>query len=101
MSEKKEQKEIKVEIQLDEEIAQGIYSNLVVANHNDSEFVLDFIFVQPQVPRAKVRSRVVTSPKHVKRMVLALQENLRRYEEAFGEVELGPAGPNQPEGKYH
>jgi len=57
-------KEIKLEIQLDEDVAQGVYSNLAVVNHSDSEFILDFIFVQPQAPRAKVRSRVITSPSH-------------------------------------
>lgn len=79
--------EMKLEIQLDEELAQGVYANLAVVNHTDTEFVLDFIFVQPQAPRAKVRSRVVTSPKHFKRLLQAWQENLRIYEERFGPVE--------------
>ena len=61
MSEK-QTKEVKLEIQVDEEIARGIYANLAVVNHSDAEFTLDFIFVQPQAPRAKVRSRVITSP---------------------------------------
>ena len=61
MEEKKPQ-EVKLEIQLDEEMAQGAYVNLAVVNHNDSEFVVDLIFVQPQAPRAKVRSRVILSP---------------------------------------
>lgn len=79
MSEPKNPKnaELKLEIQLDEELAQGVYANLAVVNHTDTEFVLDFIFVQPQAPRAKVRSRVVTSPKHFKRLLQAWQENLR------------------------
>lgn len=79
--------EMKLEIQLDEELAQGVYANLGVVNHTETEFVLDFIFVQPQAPRAKVRSRVVTSPKHFKRLLQAWQENLRIYEERFGPVE--------------
>ena len=92
-------KEIKLEIQLDDEMAQGAYANLAVVNHNDTEFVFDFIFVQPQAPRAKVRSRVITSPRHAKRLLLALQENLARYEKTFGPIE--PAAQRVDEGHYH
>ena len=94
-------KEIKLEIQLDEETAQGVYVNLAVVNHNDSEFVLDFIFVQPQAPRAKVRSRVITSPSHAKRMLLALQENVARYEKLFGAIEPAVQRVDDAEGHYH
>ncbi len=90
MSEKKNQ-EIKIEIQVDEEVGQGVYANLAVVNHTDAEFILDFIFVQPQAPKAKVRSRVITSPRHVKRLISALQENLTRYESQFGRVDGNPA----------
>lgn len=102
MSEKKEQ-EVKLEIQLDEETAQGVYANLGVVNHNDAEFILDFIFVQPQAPRAKVRSRVITSPRHVKRLLLALEENVRKYEQKFGPIDPGPkeAAPPAVGGNYH
>lgn len=92
-------KEVKLEIQLDEESAQGMYANLAVINHTDTEFTLDFIFVQPQAPRAKVRSRIITSPRHAKRLLLALQENLARYEKAFGPIE--PAQQRIDEGHYH
>lgn len=94
-------KEVKLEIQLDEETAQGVYVNLAVVNHNDSEFTLDFIFVQPQAPRAKVRSRVITSPRHVKRLLLALQENLARYERTFGPVEPAVQHVDDTDGHYH
>ena len=94
-------REIKLEIQLDDETAQGVYCNLAVVNHNDTEFTLDFIFVQPQAPRAKVRSRVVTSPRHVKRLLLALQENLARYEQTFGPVEPAAQRIGEPDGHYH
>lgn len=93
--------EIKLEIQLDEETAQGVYVNLAVVNHNDSEFVLDFIFVQPQAPSAKVRSRVITSPGHAKRMLLALQENVARYEKHFGAIEPAVQRVDETEGQYH
>jgi hypothetical protein len=85
MSEKQEP--MKLEIQLDEEMAQGVYANLAAVNHTDAEFVLDFIFVQPHAPRAKVRSRVVTSPRHARRLLAALEENIRRYEQRFGPIE--------------
>lgn len=102
MSEKKEQ-DVKLEIQLDEETAQGVYANLAVVNHSDAEFTLDFIFVQPQATRAKVRSRVITSPRHVKRLLMALEENVRRYEQTFGPIDLGPSVTMPPavEGNYH
>jgi hypothetical protein len=94
-------KEVKLEIQLDEETAQGVYCNLAVVNHNDTEFCLDFIFVQPQAPRAKVRCRVLTSPRHVKRLLLALQENLARYERMFGPVEPAVQHVDEADGHYH
>lgn len=97
----KQPKEVKLEIQVDEEIAQGVYANLAVVNHSDAEFTLDFIFVQPQAPRAKVRSRVITSPKHVKRLLLALQDNLKKYEKQFGTIEIGPLESGPRAGDYH
>lgn len=100
MSEK-QPKEVKLEIQVDEEVAQGVYANLAVVNHSDAEFTLDFIFVQPQAPRAKVRSRVITSPKHVKRLLMALEDNLKKYEEQFGAVDIGSADDAPQAGKYH
>ncbi len=99
MEEKKSQ-EVKLEIQLDEEMAQGAYVNLAVVNHNDSEFVVDLIFVQPQTPRAKVRSRVILSPQHAKRFVAALQENINRYEQNFGEI-TPVQQPVADAGHYH
>jgi len=99
MSEKKPA-DRKLEIQLDEETAQGVYANLAMVNHTDAEFTIDFIFVQPQAPKAKVRSRVVTSPRHLKRLIGALQENLRRYEQLHGPVAAAPA-PQTDDANYH
>ena len=92
-NDKTAQKEVKVEIQIDDDIAQGIYTNLAAINHSDNEFIFDFIFLQPQPPKAKVRSRLILSPKHAKRFLNALQENIRRYEDKFGKIEEsnGPA----------
>ncbi len=80
----------KLQLQIDEDIAQGVYANLVVINHAENEFVLDFSFVQPTNGRAKVRARVISSPRHTKRLLNALQKNVERYEERFGLIELGP-----------
>ena len=100
MEEKKPQ-EVKLEIQLDEDVAQGAYVNLAVVNHNETEFVVDFIFVQPQAPRAKVRSRVVMSPQHAKRFVTALEDNIMRYEQTFGEIKSAQQVINESDGHYH
>lgn len=80
----------KLQVQIDDDVSQGVYSNLVLLNHTENEFVLDFAFIQPSNGRAKVRTRVISSPRHTKRLLLALQKNLERYEERFGRVELGP-----------
>lgn len=82
-----DKQEIQLQIQLDEDMAQGMYVNMAMVNHNETEFTIDFIFVQPQQPKAKVRARVITSPKHMKRLVLAMQDNVRRFEEKFGKIE--------------
>lgn len=100
MSETKKPIEIKLQIKLDEAIAQGSYTNLAIVNHSETEFVIDFMFVQPQSPQARVNSRIVTSPRHAKRLLRALEENLRRYEQTFGSVELSDQLP-EPVGDYH
>jgi hypothetical protein len=86
-----------IQIDIDEATAQGTYANLVFINHTDAEFVLDFVFVQPGVPRARVRSRIISSPRHAKRMLRALESNIARYEQVFGKIEeVGPAPPIEP-----
>lgn len=87
MTEKKKQ-DMKLEIQIDDETSQGVYINLAAVNHNEAEFVIDFIFAQPQAPMAKVRSRIITSPQHAKRLVSTLHDNLLRYESQYGEIKM-------------
>lgn len=89
MQEEKKQSEIKIEI--DEQTANGIYSNLALITHSENEFILDFIFFQPQNGKAKVRSRIITSPAHVKRMVEALKDNIAKYEAKFGQIKQPPS----------
>jgi hypothetical protein len=80
----------KLQVQIDDDVSHGVYSNLVLLNHTENEFVLDFAFIQPSTGRAKVRTRVISSPRHTKRLLLALQKNLERYEERYGRIELSP-----------
>jgi hypothetical protein len=86
----------KIQIQIDDDVAQGTYTNLVLINHNENEFVLDFAFLQPGTPRAKVRARMISSPRHTKRLLLALQKNVERFEERFGAIELSDAEDTGP-----
>jgi len=93
MAEKKKQAQINIE--LPEEIAEGVYSNLAIISHSQSEFVVDFIRLVPNVPKAKVKSRVILTPGHAKRLHRALSENLKKYEEQFGTV-VESSIPNLP-----
>ncbi len=81
-----------LQLELDPEVAQGVYSNLAMIIHSHSEFVLDFASMMPGLQKAKVKSRVVMAPEHAKRLLAALQENVMRYEQEFGKIEI----PNQP-----
>jgi len=80
------EQEGQINIELDENTAEGIYSNLAIINHSASEFVLDFVCIMPGVPKAKVKSRIVLTPQHAKRLVKALAENVHRFEAAHGEI---------------
>jgi len=83
-----------LQIELDETTAQGAYCNLVFLNHNDAEFTFDFVYVQPGSPRARVRSRIIVSPRHAKRFLRALENNIAHYEQVFGKIAEGP--PSDP-----
>lgn len=77
-----------LQIELSQEIAEGIYANLAVITHSSAEVVMDFIRVLPGVPKANVKSRIVLAPEHAKRLMLALQDNISKYEQAFGPIRL-------------
>lgn len=81
----------KFQIELPAEIAQGEYANLAIITHSSSDFVVDFARLLPGVPKAQVKSRVILAPEHAKRLLLALQENIVRYEREYGPIKL----PNQ------
>ncbi|HHP7237327.1 DUF3467 domain-containing protein [Longibacter sp.] len=82
-------------IEIDEETAEGTYANLVMVSHTPEEFVIDFIRMVPGVPKAKVKHRVLVTPSHAKRILAALEENVERYENAHGEIDP-PDRPDRP-----
>jgi hypothetical protein len=75
-----------INIELDESVAEGTYSNLAIINHSVSEFIVDFINIMPGVPKAKVKSRIILTPQHAKRLTKALLDNISRFENANGEI---------------
>ena len=79
MEKKNEQKQ-KINIELDEKVAEGTYSNLAIINHSVSEFVIDFISVMPGSPKNKVKSRIIITPQHAKKLAKALNDNINRFE---------------------
>jgi hypothetical protein len=83
-----QQNENQLNIELSEEIAEGIYSNLAIITHSSSEFVLDFIKVMPGVPKAKVKSRIILTPEHAKRLLTALEDNLEKFETVNGRIKI-------------
>ena len=96
-------KKMGLEFDLDEQVAQGHYSNLAIISHSTSEFILDFATVLPGLPKAKVKSRLVLTPEHAKRLLLSLQENITRYESNVGKIHIpqhqSPAEPFGPKGE--
>ncbi len=97
MEEKKENKN-QINIELKEEIAQGIYSNLAIITHSSSEFVVDFVRIMPGIPKANVQSRIILTPEHAKRLLLALKDNLAKFEALHGPIKdvEGGGGPQIP-----
>ncbi len=85
--------QVQIQLNIDDAMAQGLYVNMAMLNHNETEFVIDFIYVQPQVPKATVRARVINSPKHMKRLLAALQDNVAKYEAQFGKIDVSGPWP--------
>jgi hypothetical protein len=86
MDNQKEHKSNQLNIELSEQEAEGIYSNLVMISHSPEEFILDFIRVMPGVAKAKVKSRIIITPQHARRLLNALQDNIERYEVSYGPI---------------
>ena len=89
-------KEVKLDIELSEDIAEGIYSNLAIINHSASEFVIDYIALMPGRPKAKVKSRIILTPQHAKRLLKALADNIKKFEKAHGEIKDYDKHPSIP-----
>lgn len=85
-----------INIELSEETAEGVYANLAMIAHSSSEFVIDFIRLMPGVPKAKVKSRIVITPEHAKRLLSALEDNINKFEKAFGDIKSVEETPKFP-----
>ena len=84
--------DVPLQLQIDDDVANGHYVNMAMVNHSETEFTLDFVHVHPQPPRAKVRSRIILNPKHVKRLLKVLQDGVAQYEQRFGPIDLSEDG---------
>ncbi|MBQ3260137.1 MAG: DUF3467 domain-containing protein [Alistipes sp.] len=94
-----EMKQVGIDLELDEATAQGHYSNLAIISHSASELVIDFAAILPGVPKAKVKSRIILTPEHAKRLLLSLQDNITRYESNMGQIKFRQ--PEQPNGNFN
>jgi Protein of unknown function (DUF3467) len=86
MKEEKNEIEQQINVEISEDMAEGIYTNLAMIAHSNSEFIIDFIRIMPGVPKAKVKSRVILTPEHAVRLLGALQDNIRKYEDSYGDI---------------
>lgn len=89
---------VQIQIELDPVTANGVFVNSALVNHTETEFTLDLLYIQPQAPKATVRARAITTPKHMKRLLHAIQDNLAKYEARFGTIDLGDAPQFPPPG---
>jgi hypothetical protein len=88
MEDDKKKNQNQLNIELNDEVAQGIYSNLAIITHSTSEFIVDFVRVMPGVPKAGVKSRIILTPEHAKRLLIALQDNVNKFEAQHGTINL-------------
>lgn len=83
--------ENKLSINLTPEMAEGVYANLAIISHSSSEFILDFVRMMPGVKQANVKSRIILTPEHAKKLLFALQDNVSKYESQFGKIQINGA----------
>ncbi len=86
---KEQAKKHKIKIEIDDAVGQGEYVNFAVVTHSIAEFIMDFIRVLPGIPKSKVKSRIVISPIHAKTFMLALQDNIKKFEDKYGVIKIG------------
>lgn len=83
-----EQQKNQLNIELSAEVAEGIYSNLAIISHSTSEFIVDFIRIMPGAPKANVKSRIILTPEHAKRLLFAMQDNIAKFEAQQGKINI-------------
>ena len=86
--ERESKKKQQIKIELDENVGQGEYANFAVVTHSPAEFVMDYIRVLPGMTKSKVKSRIIMAPMHAKTLMMALQDNIKKYENKFGEIKI-------------
>ncbi len=96
MEDDKKNNQNQINIELSEEMAEGIYSNLAIITHSHAEFVIDFVKLMPGAPKAKVKSRIILTPEHAKRLYKALHDNIRKFESLHGPIKESPDGGLPP-----
>lgn len=89
MAEQEKNQEHQLNIEISEQVAEGEYVNLALIAHSQSEFVFDFIKMMPGTPKAKVKSRIIMTPEHAKRLLTALKDNIKKYESNFSGIREG------------
>lgn len=94
MTKKEEVIDQPIDIELSEEVAEGTYSNLAIITHSQAEFIIDFVRILPGIPKGKVKSRIIMTPQHAKRLLMALGDNMRKFETNFGEVDIDNSSGN-------
>lgn len=92
-SKNKDGEPVQINIRCDEHISQGVYSNFAKITHTEDEFTIDFIYINPDPPFGKLQSRIITSPGHAKRFLMALQDNITKYENNFGDIKVPTKTP--------
>jgi hypothetical protein len=88
MNKKEEIVDQPIDIELSEEVAEGTYSNLAIITHSQAEFIIDYVRILPGIPKGKVKSRIIMTPQHAKRLLYALRDNMQKFEDNFGEVDI-------------
>ena len=95
--EKKQPAGNQLNVELPEDIAEGTYSNLAIIAHSNSEFVVDFVRIVPNAPKARVKSRIILTPQHAKRLLSALADNVQKFEKQYGPINEGGGGGHGPQ----
>ena len=96
---KEPKKKHQIKIELDDNVGQGEYANFAVVTHSPAEFVMDYIRVLPGMTKSKVKSRIIMAPMHAKTLMMALQDNIKKYENKFGEIKVPKGGGPSPDFK--